>query len=98
MLKNRFARLAAASVLAVGGATATAVAIPSAAVAAPCGYYVSGGTGFMHNCSSGGKFANVVYYSGRWRCPWIQSGGTQSFGADSTISYTYFSDTRGNCS
>jgi hypothetical protein len=87
-MKSKLARIAAAGVLTLAGTGGLAVSEALPAQAATCGYYVSGGVGYWHNCNARTYCVTVVYTSGQYRQYGVTAGGTVSLGQDSRISWT----------
>ncbi|MEU4472314.1 hypothetical protein [Micromonospora sp. NPDC023888] len=67
------------------GAVGTVVVSSGAAQAAPCGYYVKGERGYIHNCDSYGQWGKAIFFSGQKKCMWLNPGKEADFGYDRNI-------------
>ncbi|MDQ1289969.1 MAG: hypothetical protein QG622_3535 [Actinomycetota bacterium] len=87
-MKRKLAHAVAVGALTLAGTGALAVSEALPAQAETCGYYVSDGVGYWHNCNSRTYCVTVVYTSGQYRQYGVGGGGTVSLGQDSRISWT----------
>jgi hypothetical protein len=84
---TRLAVLSASAVV----AAACLQTVATSAQAAPCGYYASGGRGYLHNCNSYSTAFHVEYYTGIPRNGCVSPGSTIEVGRDSNIAWAALS-------